>query len=294
MSTKPLAPARVAGAVALRDGRKGTRILLVHRPRYGDWSLPKGHLDGGESYQAAALRELAEEAGVTGKIGALVGSIGYRVLNRPKVVRYWLVEAASGSFRPNAEVDEVMWVSPRKALLVTSYDGDRAVITAAMRRLETPRSARIHLVRHAEAGSRSAWKGADEKRPLSPLGRKQARAIAARLLRTPITHIASSPYVRCEQTVAGMAHSLDMPVEIEKALAEGQPVEGALDLFGDLEGATAVLCSHGDIVSGLIGMLAAEGVALDGGLQCKKASVWDLDLHKGRVTTGTYVPPGRG
>ncbi|MDQ3782321.1 MAG: NUDIX hydrolase [Actinomycetota bacterium] len=293
MATRPLAPARAAGAVAHRHTKKGIRILLVHRPRYGDWTLPKGHLEGQESYQEAARRELVEEAGVQGELGRLVGSIGYRVRRKPKVVRYWLVEAGSIRFRPNAEVDEVLWASPGMAMERASYDNDRVVIAAAMDRLQQPRSARVHLVRHADAGSRAAWKRADEKRPLSTLGRSQARHITARLQRTPITTIASSPYLRCEQTVAGLAHALDLPIDSEKALAEEQPVERILDLFADLEGTTSVLSSHGDVISELIGMLAAEGVDLDGGLMWKKGSTWDLGLTKGRVRTGGYVPPPR-
>lgn len=291
MAARSLAPARGAGAVAHRPTKKGIRILLVHRPRYGDWTLPKGHLEGEESYQEAALRELVEEAGVEGELGPLVGSIAYRVQRKPKVVRYWLVESGSIRFRPNAEVDEVMWTSPRKAIDRASYDNDRVVIAAAMNRLQRPRSAQVHLVRHADAGSRSEWKRADEKRPLSALGRTQARRISARLQRTPITHIASSPYLRCEQTVAGLAHALDIPIDIDKALAEEQPIEGILDLLADLEGTITVLSSHGDVISGLIGMLAAEGVPLDGGLVWKKASTWDLDLTKGRVRAGGYIPP---
>ncbi|MBA2336274.1 MAG: NUDIX hydrolase [Acidimicrobiia bacterium] len=293
MATRPLAPARGAGAVAHRHTKKGTRILLVHRPRYGDWTLPKGHLEGGETYQEAALRELVEEAGVQGELGRLVGSIAYRVKRKPKVIRYWLVEAGSIRFRTNAEVDEVLWTSPSKAMLRASHDNDRVVIAAAMDRLQRPRSARMHLVRHADAGSRSAWKRADEKRPLSTLGRTQARRIAARLQQTPITHIASSPFLRCEQTVVGLARALDLPIDIEKALAEEQPIERILDLFAELEGTTTVLSSHGDVISGLIGKLAAEGVDLDGGLVWKKASTWDLELTKGRVRTGGYVPPPR-
>jgi 8-oxo-dGTP diphosphatase len=291
MSTQPLAPLRSAGAVAYRRGQKGTRILLVHRPKYDDWSLPKGHLEEGESYEDAAVRELDEEAGVTGEIGALVGTIGYRVHRRPKAVRYWLVEAESTRFRPNSEVDAVTWVSPKAAMKVSSYDEDRSVITTAISRLKEPRSARIFLLRHSEAGTRATWSGDDELRPLSALGRRQARAVNSRLVQTTLTHILTSPFRRCEQTVVPLGRALDLPVEVAKPLTEEQPPERTIDLLAEMEGTSAVLCSHGDIISGVVRILAGKGVFLDGPLEWKKGSIWDLELHKGRVESGTYLPP---
>jgi 8-oxo-dGTP diphosphatase len=291
MPSQPLAPLRSAGAVAYRQGRKGTRILLVHRPKYGDWSLPKGHLEDGETYQDAARRELAEEAGVSGELGALVGSIGYRAQRRPKAVRYWLVEAEARHFRPNSEVDEVTWLPPDEAVLRSSYQVDRSVIATAVRRLQDPRSARIQLLRHTEAGTRATWKGKDELRPLSPTGRRQARVINKRLVQTTLTHILTSPYRRCEQTVAALGRALDLRVEVAKPLTEEQPPERTLELFTELQGTSAVLCTHGDIASGVVELLAAEGVELDGPREWKKGSVWDLELRKGRVRTGTYLPP---
>ncbi len=291
MSTQPLAPLRSAGAVAYRRGQKGTRILLVHRPKYDDWSLPKGHLEEGESYEDAAVRELDEEAGVSGELGALVGTIGYRVHRRPKAVRYWLVEAESTRFRPNSEVDEVAWVSPKAALKLSSYDDDRSVIATAVSRLKQPRSARIFLLRHTEAGTRATWSGDDELRPLSALGRRQARAVNSRLVQTTLTHILTSPFRRCEQTVVPLGRALDLPVEVAKPLTEEQPPERTIDLLAEMEGTSAVLCSHGDIISGVVRILAGKGVDLDGPLEWKKGSIWDLELHKGRVESGTYLPP---
>jgi 8-oxo-(d)GTP phosphatase len=291
MSTQPLAPLRAAGAVAHQRDRKRTRILLVHRPKYGDWSLPKGHLDEGESYEDAAVRELEEEAGVTGEIGALVGTIGYRVRRRPKAVRYWLVEAESTRFRPNSEVDEVAWVSPKAAMRLSSYDDDRSVIATAVSRLSEPRSARIRLLRHTEAGTRANWAGDDELRPLSALGRRRARAVNNHLVQTTLTHILTSPYRRCEETVTALGRALDLPVEIGKPLTEEQPPERTIDLLAEMEGTSAVLCSHGDIISGVIRLLVDQGVDLDGPLEWKKGSIWDLELLEGRVKTGTYLPP---
>jgi 8-oxo-dGTP diphosphatase len=116
-----------AGGVVVRDGD----ILLVHRPRYDDWTLPKGKLDPGESFEEAALREVEEETGLRCRLVRELPSADYEVGGRPKVVRYWLMEAeAETPFVPNDETDEVRWLAPDEALALLSYDRDRDVVTA--------------------------------------------------------------------------------------------------------------------------------------------------------------------
>ncbi|MGH3468334.1 MAG: NUDIX hydrolase, partial [Thermocrispum sp.] len=104
---------RAAGAVLWRPaGRHGYRVAVVHRPRYDDWSLPKGKLDDGESAPAAAVREIAEETGTACVLGPFVTRSGYRVADIPKVVDYYGARATGGEFTPNDEVDEVRWLDP--------------------------------------------------------------------------------------------------------------------------------------------------------------------------------------
>jgi len=120
-------PVEAAGGVVLRDGR----VLLVHRPRYDDWTLPKGKLDRGESFEDAALREVWEETGLWCTLGRELGGTEYRDRkDRPKVVRYWLMELAEkpGAFEPNDEVDEVRWMPVEDAAVKLTYDRDREVL----------------------------------------------------------------------------------------------------------------------------------------------------------------------
>jgi len=123
-----MADVRAAGGVVVRDGL----VALVHRPRYDDWTLPKGKLDDGESFEEAALREVDEETGLHARLVRELPSVNYEVRGRPKVVRYWLMEVESDEgFVANDEVDEVRWLEPAEALALLTYDRDRDVLSAA-------------------------------------------------------------------------------------------------------------------------------------------------------------------
>jgi len=112
--------------------RDDGRVLLVHRPRYDDWTLPKGKLDPGESWEDAALREVEEEASLRCRLGAELPATEYRVRGRPKRVRYWRMEAVEDlGFTPNDEVDEVRWLPADEAAELLSYERDREVLLAA-------------------------------------------------------------------------------------------------------------------------------------------------------------------
>ena len=116
-----------AGGVVERDGR----VLLVHRPRYDDWTFPKGKLDPGETFEDAALREVEEETGVRCTLGHQLPSTRYEVNGRPKLVRYWLMTPqAELGFVPNDETDDLRWVTPDEARALLTYDRDRDVLAA--------------------------------------------------------------------------------------------------------------------------------------------------------------------
>lgn len=120
-----------AGGVVIDDGR----VLVVHRPRYDDWSLPKGKLDPGETHEEAALREVAEETGHACVLGRLIGDITYTDhRGRSKRVRYWLMDLGDGSsgFVPDDEVDELAWVAVDSADAVLTYERDRTVLRRAV------------------------------------------------------------------------------------------------------------------------------------------------------------------
>ena len=121
---------RAAGGVVIRDGL----VAVVHRPRYDDWSLPKGKLDEGETFEQAALREVWEETGLRCSLAGSLPDVRYAVRDRPKVVRYWLMSVDDDpGFEPNDEVDELRWLSPEDAVSLLTYDRDKGVVSAAVR-----------------------------------------------------------------------------------------------------------------------------------------------------------------
>jgi 8-oxo-dGTP pyrophosphatase MutT (NUDIX family) len=124
------ADVKAAGGVVLRREDGEARVALCHRPRYDDWSFPKGKLDPGETWEQAALREVEEEIGLRCALGDELPPTTYRVPRGRKVVRYWLMEPQSGAFAPNEEVDEMRWVTPAEAESLLSYEHDRALARA--------------------------------------------------------------------------------------------------------------------------------------------------------------------
>jgi 8-oxo-dGTP diphosphatase len=127
---------RAAGGVVYRVRNNGaTEVLLIHRPKYDDWTLPKGKLDPGETVEAAAIREVREETGYTTEIERRIGETAYRDRNgRPKRVTYFAMRPVSGEFEPNNEVDEVRWVTLDEAKELLSYTHDRDLVAQVAQR----------------------------------------------------------------------------------------------------------------------------------------------------------------
>ena len=123
------AEVKASGGVVRRAGEDGVEIAIVHRPQYDDWSLPKGKLDPGETWEEAALREVEEEIGLRCTLGEELPHVEYADRKgREKVVRYWLMEPEEGSFKPNPEVDELRWLIPSAAADLLTYPHDQALV----------------------------------------------------------------------------------------------------------------------------------------------------------------------
>jgi 8-oxo-dGTP diphosphatase len=291
-----------AGAVLWRfgvppDGR--VEVAVVHRPRYDDWSLPKGKLEPDESIQLAAVREVAEETGFWAVLGRQVGQTRYRVTRpvpAPKTVDYFAARARLGRFTPNREVDELRWVAPETAAGLLSYPHDRDILAAF---LALPADlATLALVRHADAGSRKEWTAPDVLRPLSASGWRQAVRLRDFLPLFGIDRLRSAPMVRCEQTVASLARDLGVPVEPEPLMSEegyGRDPRAGADRLLEIvaAGGTAAVCSQGGVIPDLLSRLAKDaGLALDNP-KSHKGSAWILSFTRDPAPTlvaADYIP----
>jgi len=286
---------KAAGGVLHRVNDDGKReFLLVHRPSYDDWSLPKGKLDRREGYLEAALREVREETGIRANRPIDIGSVGYETnAGKRKVVRWWLMDVIAGKFRPNGEVDEVAWLTRSKAEKRLQYTNDKNVLARADALGDDPTSSTIYLVRHARAGVKAQWKDKDHKRPLDRTGRKQAIDLARYLQARPVTRILTSDFQRCLQSVKPLENGIRLTAETDRRLRVGGSTEDLLKMLRELKGEAPVIVTHGEVIGPLIGNLAADGIPLDGPMEWKKGSIWILEATKGKVRSARYVPPTR-
>ncbi|MBB4957571.1 NUDIX hydrolase [Micromonospora polyrhachis] len=248
---------RAAGGVAWRPGDDGcVEVCLVHRPRYDDWSLPKGKLDPGEPALLAAVREIAEEADVQAVPQVRLATSRYVSNGHPKIVEYWSMRAVgAGGFQPDTEVDQLRWLPVAKAIELVSYPHDATVLRSFAEL--PPVSVTLILVRHAAAGSRDTWSGPDTARPLDDTGRAQAHELARLVPLIRPVRLLSASTRRCVQTFDPTADRLDLSIEVDGAFDEPTPGWGseecgiaAADRLVELAiaGKPVAVCSQGRVI----------------------------------------------
>lgn len=219
-------PVLAAGALTWREGKKGTEVLLVHRPRYDDWSIPKGKLDKGETFPAAGVREVAEETGYRVRLHRpLPASVYLLPDGRTKIVQYWCgtvrAKTAPGPVDA-AEIDEVAWVGLDEAEQLLTRQGDQVCLAALRRFQDAEELATVPIIvqRHGAALSRSKWRKGEKSRPLNSKGRKQALALPPLLDAFDPRSVVSSPWKRCVATVDPLARVEGLTIRTKDALTE--------------------------------------------------------------------------
>ena len=209
------APVRAAGGVLWRksaggNGKDAVEVAVIHRPRYDDWSLPKGKLNPGEIEIEGAVREIAEETGYRVTVGRPLGEARYQKDGRPKVVRYWAMRAEGGLFIPSREVDELRWLPVAEAEELLTRARDRELLETFIS--TPPATAAVLLVRHASAGNRARSVKNDDERPLDDIGWQQAEALVWLLTRFDVREIISAPITRCMQTVEPLSKAVGLSI----------------------------------------------------------------------------------
>ena len=228
VSEGPRAEVLAAGMLPWRRVPGGLEVMVIHRPRYDDWSWPKGKLDPGETLPECAVRELREEVGLELRPGIPLCVTEYEVpgkrgARRSKEVWYWAAEVDGQRARPDGdEVDEVRWVGPDEARRLLTNDSDREPLDLLLRAASRGRLRTVPLLvlRHAKAKPRSSWSRAEQERPLAATGRRQALAVEGLVTAWRPERLVSSPWRRCVETLAPLVKSSRLPLKTKGAFTE--------------------------------------------------------------------------
>jgi 8-oxo-(d)GTP phosphatase len=268
-----------AGAVVWRRGAdERVEVLLIHRPKYDDWSFPKGKLEPGEQAPGAAVREVREETGIRVRLGPPLPVVRYPLASgADKVVRYWAATPRdsgdsgdsgdkaqpgdSAAFEPNHEVDAVGWFGLDEGLRQLTHPHDRALLD----HLRPVSTRPLVVLRHAHAVNRARWSGPDIDRPLSEEGTVEAEHLLPTLDAYGIRRVVSSPARRCVATVLPYAAHHQLEVGVDPAFAE--EVAAALVREPTLRlcdgSAPTVLCTHRPTVPAVLEALGVEPIFLE-------------------------------
>lgn len=266
-----------AGALVWRVIEGKLKILVIHRTKYVDVTLPKGKVDPGETLPQTAVREVFEETGIRIHLGVPVGVSHYRMPNKKtKIVHYWAAQASdsalrSSAFVPNKEVAGLEWVSPKKALKYLSYPVDVEIVEnfLALHRDGVLETFPLIVLRHAKAMQRANWSGTDAARPLTTRGAHQAQNIAATLAAFGVRRIVSSPAIRCVSTVVPLAVLLDRDIVQTDDISQDAFDAGTADVRSVVgkrvrSGRPAVLCSHRPVIPTIFKEIALATGTVEG------------------------------
>ncbi len=284
-----------AGAVLWRPSDDGAEpeVAVIHRPRYDDWSLPKGKVDTGENEPMTAVREIHEETGYGSHLGRRLAAVSYPVEEQGiKKVRYWAARAVDGEFTPNPEVDELKWLPVSAAMKQLEYAADRKVLR---RFAKLPADTKtILIVRHGTAGSKSRYKGDDRLRPLDKNGRAQAESLVGQLLAFGADTLYAADRLRCHQTIEPLADELGVgihnePLLTEEAYADNpKPVRRRI-LEIAAAGGTPVICTQGRVIPDLIAWWCQrDGVRPDKSRN-RKGSTWVMSSWQGKLVAADHM-----
>lgn len=279
-------PIEAAGTVLWRPATAGVELALVHRPKYDDWSFPKGKLLAGEHPLLAARRETAEETGQHIVLGRRLPTQRYLVNGRRKRVRFWSARGIDGGvFEPTSEIDRLVWLSPREARQRLSYAHDAELVRAF--EAAPVNTVPVTLLRHASAMARARWTGDDQRRPLSPAGHEQARLIARLYPCFGEQRLLSSPALRCLQTIEELAHD-DASVTREPTLTEeayAQAPQRAVTLMREVlrAGRGTLVCTHRPLLPTLYATAVAGTHVRQSRSPLAAGDGFVLHVHRGQV-----------
>ncbi|MCO6004785.1 NUDIX hydrolase [Actinoallomurus purpureus] len=286
MTPDPPGTIRAAGAVLWRPGPDGRPLVaLVHRPRYDDWSFPKGKVDRGEHVVRAAAREVWEETGVWPVLGRRLPTVRYPRQGRPKRVDYWTATGDDSPFVPSDEVDRIEWLPIADAEERLAYEHDLTVLRAFA--AGPSRTTPYIVLRHSSAGEKRDWQEDDLLRPLDGRGRAQAQRLDDVLACYGPTRVISSATARCLETVLPYASRTGTDVRTDWAVTVGTskaPGDRIAELLAD--GLPILICTHGELVPELVTRACEElGAPPPDDAKLPKGGFWALQAADGALAS---------
>ncbi|AKU15679.1 NUDIX hydrolase [Luteipulveratus mongoliensis] len=292
-------PVAAAGALLWRRRKGRLEVAMIHRPRYDDWSWPKGKLDPGETWAGAAVREVEEETGLVARLGMPLPRAVYPLPRGDlKEVRYWAAEAIGGSGALDHEVDDVRWMTDAQAFgrLTHVRDGLQLQALVDAERRGLLQTWPLLVVRHAEAIARGKWDGPDHDRPLDAEGSARAEVLAPLIAAYGITRVLSSPAERCMATVSAFAKSQHIAVRGKGGLSEEGYAEDPGKAIKHVEKAltraeATVICTHRPLLPAMLTRLADQALPGSAALSTLTDLVED-GLQKGEALVCQVIRRG--
>lgn len=250
----------------------GVEVLIVHRPSYDDWTFPKGKANRGEKAPACAYREVLEETAVSIRLGVPMQPVEYVVNAGVKVVQYWSGRVAGEGpkpFKPNKEIDDVIWVRPKVAARMLSYQHDRELLETflELKKRDEHTTQTIVILRHAKAYTRGRWHGEEEARPLTVAGANVAKRLARIIEAYGVENMVSSPAARCVATIMPWAERTGVSPKLDERLSEGvktKDVRAVVEPLLTKKKAVAI-CSHRPTLPAIFEAVGLDPVELEPG-----------------------------
>ena len=285
---------RAAGALLWRERSAGEiEIALVHRPRYGDWSLPKGKIDENETALACAYREVFEETGIKARFTRQLGTVEYEDNNTQKRVKYWVAQALGTSdFVANEEVDQIRWLKPSDSIELATHQSDKEMIERFLE-IEGPTDTLI-ILRHTKALERGDWDGDDSLRTLNENGFAQAKSLIEHLAPFAIDEIYTSDFTRCVQTVSPLGESRGLVVSkvpsLNEATFESDP-ERSISFANALkqDERNILICSHNPVIPTMLRGILNTKLKNKDLIKLEPGDAWLVHRVKGEIVALDYL-----
>jgi 8-oxo-dGTP diphosphatase len=289
---------RAAGALLWRETTgRSIEIALIHRPKYDDWTLPKGKIEEGETAMQCAYRELIEETGIKAAFTRQLGSVEYEESGQRKRVIFWAAHCALGAstFIPNEEVDELRWLSAEDAIAAATHASDQEIIENFKNQEQYTDT--LIILRHTKALERGDWDEHDSHRTLSEVGFDQAQLLLKHLEPFAIDEVYTSDYVRCVQTITPLAHSRGLAITEVPSLNEEtfeEDPQRSISFVNALkqDEKNILICSHNPVIPTMLRGILNTKLKNKDLIKLEPGDAWIVHRVRGEIVGLDYLSIG--